>query len=161
MFVEDVDLAGQLGHCVVRSPHAHAASVERIDTNGVSGASVFAYHDIADRWTVAVATAVATVASDAGAAAPALANGRVRHVGDPVAFVVAESRVAARDAAECVVVEYRPRPSGVDAAVALVPGAPLLWDEVPGNLSFRFQTGDPAAVGVTALARRRHVWNST
>src|SRR6202042_2521542 len=47
-------------------------------------------------------------------------------------------------------------PSVVDAAVALIPGAPLLWEEVPGNLSFRFQKGDPAAVA-EALARATHV----
>jgi aerobic carbon-monoxide dehydrogenase large subunit len=155
MFVEDVDLAGQFWACVVRSPHAHAV-IERIDTSGVSGASVFTYHDIADVGLLPCATAVATVAPMLVPPRPALANGRVRHVGDPVAFVVAETRAAARDAAERVVVEYRPLPSVVDAAMALIPGAPLLWEEVPGNLSFRFQKGDPAAVA-EALARATHV----
>ena len=86
----------------------------------------------------------------------ALANGKVRHVGDPVAFVVAETLSAARDAAENVVVDYCPLPPVVDAAAALAPGAPLLWNEVPDNLSFRFQKGDPAAVQ-SAMSGAAHV----
>jgi carbon-monoxide dehydrogenase large subunit len=155
VFVEDVDLAGQVWACVVRSPHAHAV-IERIDTSGVTGASVFTYADIADIGLLPCATPVATVGPMLVPPRPALANGRVRHVGDPVAFVVAETRSAARDAAENVIVEYRPLPPVVDAAAALAPGAPLLWDEVPGNLSFRFQKGDPSAVGA-AIARAAHV----
>jgi carbon-monoxide dehydrogenase large subunit len=154
-FVEDVDLAGQLWACVVRSPHAHAV-IERIDSSGATGASVFTYADISDLGLMPCATAVATVAPMLVPPRPALANGRVRHVGDPVAFVVAETRTAARDAAERVLVDYRPLPAVVDAAAALAPGAPLLWDEVPGNLSFRFQKGDATAVSAT-MARAAHV----
>jgi carbon-monoxide dehydrogenase large subunit len=145
IFVEDVNLPGQLFAHVVRSPHAHAM-IERIDSSAVTGASVFTYADIADLGLLPCATAVATTGPMLVPPRPALANGRVRHVGDPVAFVVAETAYAARDAAESVVVEYRALPSVVDAAAALSPGAPLLWDEVPGNQSFRFQKGDPAAV---------------
>ncbi|MSO99982.1 MAG: xanthine dehydrogenase family protein molybdopterin-binding subunit [Acetobacteraceae bacterium] len=155
IFVEDVDVPGQLWAYVVRSPHAHAVT-ERIDTSGVTGASVFTYSDIAGLGLLPCATAVATVEPMKVPPRPALANGKVRHVGDPVAFVVAESKAAARDAAERVVVDYRPLPSVVDAAVALAGGAPVLWDEVPDNLSFRFQKGDSAAVQA-ALAVAAHV----
>jgi carbon-monoxide dehydrogenase large subunit len=79
----------------------------------------------------------------------------VRHVGDPVAFVVAETRAAARDAAERVEVAYDPLPCVVDGRAAMQPGAPMLWDEVPGNLSYRFQKGDAAAVGA-AFASAAH-----
>jgi len=154
-FVEDVDLPGQLWACVVRSPHAHAV-IERIDTSGVTGASVFTYADIADLGLLPCATAVATVEPMLVPPRPALANARVRHVGDPVAFVVADTRTAARDAVERVLVDYRPLPPVVDAAAALAPGAPLLWDEVPGNLSFQFRKGDPGAVSA-AMARAAHV----
>jgi aerobic carbon-monoxide dehydrogenase large subunit len=154
-FVEDVNLPGQFFAHVVRSTHAHAV-IERIDTSGVTGASVFTYADIADLGLLPCATAVATVAPMLVPPRPALANGRVRHVGDPVAFVVAETAYAARDAAERVVVEYRALPPVVDAAAALSPGAPLLWDEVPGNMSFRFVKGDPDAVR-DAMARAAHV----
>ena len=155
VFVEDVEIPGQLWGCVVRSPHAHAA-IERIDTGSPTGAWVFTYADIADVGLLPCATAVASVEPMKVPPRPALANGRVRHVGDPVAFVVAETRVAARDAAELVVVEYRPLPPVVDAVAALATGAPLLWDEVPGNLSFRFQKGDPDAVRA-AMAGAAHV----
>jgi carbon-monoxide dehydrogenase large subunit len=151
-FVDDVNLAGQLFAYVVRSPHAHAV-IERIDGRG---ASVFTYEDIADLGLLPCATAVATVGPMLVPPRPALANGRVRHVGDPVAFVVGETPAEARDKAERVVVEYRPLPPVVNAAAALAPGAPLLWDEVPSNLSFRFQKGDPGAVRA-ALARAAHV----
>src|SRR6202789_1537576 len=144
-FVEDVNVPNQLWAHVVRSPHAHAM-IESIDGTGVSGASVFTYADIADLGLLPCATAVVTVGPMLVPPRPALANGRVRHVGDPVAFVVAETAAAARDAAERVVVNYRELPSVVDAAAALSPGAPLLWDEVPGNLSFRFQKGSAVAV---------------
>ncbi len=154
-FVEDVNFPGQLWACVVRSPYAHAV-IERIDASGVTGASVFTYADIADLGLMPCATAVATVGPMLVPPRPALANGKVRHVGDPVAFVVAETMSAARDAAENVVVDYRPLPSVVDAAAALAPGAPRLWDEVPGNLSFRFQKGDPGAVQA-ALSNAAHV----
>lgn len=151
-FVDDVNLPGQLFAYVVRSPHAHAV-IERIDGRG---ASVFTYEDIADLGLLPCATAVATVGPMLVPPRPALANGRVRHVGDPVAFVVGETPAEARDKAERVVVEYRPLPPVVDAAAALAPGAPLLWDEVPSNLSFRFKKGDPGAVRA-ALARAAHV----
>jgi aerobic carbon-monoxide dehydrogenase large subunit len=154
-FVEDVNLPGQLWACVVRSPHAHA-EIEGIDSSGVTGASVFTYADIADLGPLPCATAVATVDPMLVPPRPALANGKVRHVGDPVAFVVAETPTAARDAAEHVVVAYRDLPPVVDAAAALAPGAPQLWDEVPGNLSFRFLKGDPEAVRL-AMASAAHV----
>jgi carbon-monoxide dehydrogenase large subunit len=86
----------------------------------------------------------------------ALARDRVRHVGDPVAFVVADTSDQARDAAERIAVAYRPLPAVVDATAALAAEAPLLWDEAPGNLSYRFERGDKAAVDA-ALAGAAHV----
>ena len=155
VFVEDVDLPGQLHARIVRSPHAHAV-IEAIDTSAVTGASVFTYADIAALGHLPNATAVATLEPIRVPPRPALANGVARHMGDPVAFVVAETREAARDAAEAVVVTYRPLPVVVDAAAALAPGAHLLWGQVPGNLSFRFQKGDPAAVRA-AMTAAAHV----
>ena len=75
----------------------------------------------------------------------ALARGRVRHVGDPVALIVAESRDLARDAAEQITVDYRPIDAVVDASAALLSNAPRIWDEAPGNLCYRFERGDRAA----------------
>ena len=155
VFVEDVNVPDQLWAYVVRSPHAHAV-IEAIDTSAVTGASVFTHADISGLGLLPCATAVATVAPMIVPPRPALANGKVRHMGDPVAFVVAETAAAARDAAEDVLVSYRSLPTVVDAAEALIEGAPVLWDAAPGNFSFRFQKGDPDAVR-TAMARAAHV----
>ena len=80
---------------------------------------------------------------------------RVRHVGDTVAMVVAESLDAARDAAELIAVDYVTLPAVVETASALDPGRPLVWDETPGNLAFDWGVGDPAAAE-RAMAGARH-----
>src|SRR6185436_17012912 len=69
---------------------------------------------------------------------PALAQCRVRFAGDAVALIVAESALAAQDAAELVAIEYRDLPAMVSAADALAPGAPLVHDKVPGNTVLDF-----------------------
>jgi aerobic carbon-monoxide dehydrogenase large subunit len=156
-YVDDVNIAGQAWAAVVRSPHAHA-TIDGIDTShaqsipGVLG--IYTYNDIADLGLLPCATQAATIAPIIVPPRPALANGRVRHVGDPVAFVVAESASVARDAAEQVAVDYTPLPCVVDAATALRPDAPPLWDT--GNESYRFQRGDHAAVQA-AFASAAHV----
>jgi aerobic carbon-monoxide dehydrogenase large subunit len=75
---------------------------------------------------------------------PALAQGRVRFTGEPVALVVAESAAAAQDAAELVNIEYRDRPAVIGAAEAVEPGAPLVHDSVPGNIVLDYESGDDA-----------------
>ncbi len=147
VFVDDVNDAGQAWVHVVRSPHAHAL-IDRIDTvaaramPGVFG--IYTHQDIADLGLLPCATQVATVAPMIVPSRPALAHQRVRHVGDAVAFVVATTASAARDAAEQVAVDYIPLPSVVEAAAALAVDAPAIWDT--GNESYRFQRGDQAAV---------------
>jgi carbon-monoxide dehydrogenase large subunit len=156
-FVDDVNRAGQAWAHVVRSSHAHA-TIDQIDTAaaqampGVLG--IYTYNDIADLGLLPCATQAATVAPMIVPPRPALANGKVRHVGDPIAFVVAETPTAARDAAEQITVDYTPLPCVVDAAAALAPGAPPIWDT--GNESFRFQKGDQAAVQ-SAFATADHI----
>ncbi|HTQ72905.1 MAG TPA: xanthine dehydrogenase family protein molybdopterin-binding subunit, partial [Burkholderiales bacterium] len=78
-------------------------------------------------------------------ARPVLAQGKVRHVGECVACVVAESALAAQDGAELVAVEYRELSAVTDGRAALAPGAPQLHAELPGNLSFDWVAGDEAA----------------
>ena len=144
---------------VVRSPHAHAR-LGRIDmaearaTPGVLG--VYTAADLAELGPLPCTVPVASVAPMVTPPRFALASDRVRHVGDPVAFVVAESRIAARDAAEVVAVDYDILPSVVDGPAALEPGAAQLWDQAPNNLSYRFQKGDAAAVHA-AMASAAHV----
>src|SRR5437868_5598500 len=73
---------------------------------------------------------------------PALAQGRVRFTGEPVALVIAESAAAAADAAELIDVEYRDRPAVVSAADAVQSGAPLVHDSVPANMVLDYESGD-------------------
>src|SRR5207249_6797722 len=76
---------------------------------------------------------------------PALAQGRVRFTGEPVALVVAESPATVQDAAELVNIEYRDRPAVIGAAAAVEQGAPLVHDSVPGNIVMDYESGDDAA----------------
>src|SRR4051812_13125521 len=160
-YTDDVDVPGQLHGVVLRSPHGHAA-IEAIETTaarampGVRG--VFTAAEL-DRDGIGPLPCIAKVATVAPMIVPpryALARDRVRHVGDPVAFVVADTRDQARDAAERIAVAYRQLPAVVDATEALAAEAPLLWDEAPGNLSYRFERGDRAAVD-SAFAGAAHV----
>ncbi len=157
-FIEDIDAPGQAWMQVVRSPHAHAritaVATAAAAMPGVLG--VFTAADLADLGPLPCTVRVASVQPMASPPHPALAVGRVRHVGDPVTFVVATSRDAARNAAEAVIVDYETLPVITDPAAALREGAPQLWDEAPGNLSYRFQKGDSAAVQA-ALAAAAHV----
>lgn len=86
----------------------------------------------------------------------ALAVDRVRHVGEAVALVVAESLDQAKDAAELIAVDYAPLPAVTDPVAALAPGAPQIRADWPGNLALDFAHGDKAAVDA-ALARAAHV----
>ena len=88
---------------------------------------------------------------------PVLAVDRVRHVGDPVAVVIAESLGQARDAAEQIAVDYAVEPAVVDPAEALKPGAPQVWPEqAPGNICYDWHLGDQGAVDA-AIARAARV----
>ncbi len=87
---------------------------------------------------------------------PGLARGKVRHVGDPLAMVVAETTAQAKDAAELVSVDYEELPSVTGTAAAAAPGAPAVWDECPDNICNVFEAGDKAAADA-AFARAAHV----
>src|SRR5436305_3142664 len=160
-YVDDIDMPGQLHGIVLRSPHGHAA-IQGTDTAaarampGVRGVFTAADLDAAGIGPLPCIAQVATIAPIIVPPRRALAHDRVRHVGDPMAFVVADTTEQARDAAELIEVAYRPLPAVVDAAAALAAGAPLLWDEAPGNLSYRFERGDKAAVGA-AFAGAAHI----
>lgn len=152
-YLDDLPVAG-LAHAVfLRSPHAHA----RIDRIGTAAA-------LAAPGVLAVLTA-AEVRADglnpmrptaevnhhtgqpfAFLPQPLLAEDRVRHVGEPVALVVAGTRAQALDAADLVEVAYAPFPAVTDTEAARAPGAPQLADGVPGNLCLDWHWGDAAAV---------------
>ena len=87
---------------------------------------------------------------------PALSPDKVRFVGDPVACVIAETLAQAKDAAEAVALDIEPLPAVVSARDAAKPGAPQLYDEVPGNIALDFQHGDSAKVA-EAMKNSAHV----
>jgi carbon-monoxide dehydrogenase large subunit len=155
--------AGMLHAVFLRSPHAHAR-VLSVETGAARAAPGVA----------AVITAAETVAAGLGHnpaiteirdAAGArhrepprlpISPDRMRHVGEIVAMVVAESTAAARDAAELVEVEYEPLPAVIEAEAALAANAPELHEAAPGNLVCDWRKGDAAAVEA-AFARAAHV----
>ena len=160
-YVDDIAVPGQLHGVVLRSPHGHAV-IEGIDAAaalampGVRGVFTAADLDADGIGTLPCIARVATVVPMIVPPRWALARDRVRHVGDPVAFVVADTAQQAHDAAERVAVAYRSLPAVVDAREALGLNAPLLWDEAPGNLSYRFERGDKPAVDA-ALSAAAHI----
>jgi carbon-monoxide dehydrogenase large subunit len=162
-FTDDLALAGQAHAAVVRSPHAHAR-IRGIDTaaaRAVPGVVlVLTAADVKSEIVRAIPSFSRTPPFDLAPAPEAeqypLAEGKVRYVGEPVAFIVAETAAAARDAAERVAVDYDPLDAVVDLSRALAPGAPALWDEAPDNVSFEWNRGDASAVDA-AFARAAHV----
>src|SRR4029077_17065426 len=86
----------------------------------------------------------------------ALMTDKVRFVGDPVAFVVAETVAQARDAAEAVELDIEPLPAVTNAAEAAKPGAPLLYDHIPNNVALDYHYGDTAKIEA-AFASAAHV----
>ena len=154
-YMADIAVPGALFLHMVRSPHAHAVlgaidAAAALAVPGVVG--VFTAENLAGLGPIPCVSVVTIHVPPRFA----LASGRVRYVGEPVAFAVAETAVLAQDAAELVAVEYSPLPCVVEAVDALADGAPLLWDDVPGNLAFRFSKGDPVATR-SALTSAAHV----
>ena len=86
---------------------------------------------------------------------PALATDRVRYVGDPVAIVIAETPAEARDAAEAVMLDIDPLDAVTEASAAAAPGAPQLYDDVPGNVVLDWHSGDAEKVAA-AFATAAH-----
>ena len=127
-YVDDVDEASQLYGHVVRSPFGHAR-IAHIDASAAAAmpgvAAVFTAAELSARGLghLPCMAKVATLEPLIVPPRPALADGRVRHVGDPVAFVVATSRVAARDAAESVGVDYEELPAASASAPSTTAGS--------------------------------------
>ena len=162
-YVDDLDLPRQAHGHVVRAPHAHARmrGIETAAAAAMPGVcAVFTAADLAAAGIGPIPCVMTPPGDAAGAGCavpprPVLAAGTVRMVGDPVAFVVAASAAAARDAGEAVSVDYEPLPAVVDAAAALRPDSPRLHPEAPGNLCVDWEIGDRAAVE-RALAGAAH-----
>ncbi|MBV8937660.1 MAG: molybdopterin-dependent oxidoreductase, partial [Alphaproteobacteria bacterium] len=152
-YVDDIERPRQAHVYMLRSPHAHAR-LGPIDVTAAlstpSVLAVFTGEDLA-RDGIGPIPCLSAVTNRDGSPSvlpphAAIAHDRVRHVGDTVAMVVAETAAAARDAAELIAVDYEPLPAVVDTARALDADQPLVWDEVPGNRCFDWEVGDRAAV---------------
>jgi aerobic carbon-monoxide dehydrogenase large subunit len=145
-YVADVAPADALHAIVVRSPHAHAR---------------FRIADAGQARRMAGVRLVLTAAETPGLGPlpcmglppglelkappyPILAADVVRHVGDAVAFVVADTVEQAKDAAEAIVIDWEPLPPAIGGDTALKPDAPQVWPDRPGNLAFAMELGEAA-----------------
>jgi aerobic carbon-monoxide dehydrogenase large subunit len=152
-FVADIDLRGALYCALVRSPHAHAR-IRAIDTSAAIASpgvvAVFTGADMAADGMAPMRPLWAVRSRDGTPMAEpprfALARDTVRHVGEPVAAVIAETLAQALDAAERVAVDYAPLPSVTDARASQARDAPQLHKSASGNVCFRWARGDAAAV---------------
>jgi len=150
-YTDDITPAGALHAVVLRSPHA-AARITGIDSAGAKAVpGVAAIYTAADLKADNIGTlpcAVALKNRDGSTQAlpprPVLADGAVHHVGDPVAFIVADTVQAGRDAAELIDVQYDVLESATDLATATEPGQPQVWENVPSNVCFDWEIGDKA-----------------
>ena len=151
-YVDDINRPNQVYAHIVRSPVAHA-KIAGIDTSEA----------LAVPGVVAVLTGADMAADGVGGlpcgwgihskdgspmvepAHPPLIANVVRHVGDQVAVVIAESRAVAKDAAELVMVDYEELPVVANLEAASADGAALVWDDAPGNVCFDWEIGDQAA----------------
>ena len=162
-YTDDINRPGQLYAYILRSPHANAR-LGRIDTSAAASApgvvAVFTGPDMAKDNIGGLPCGWLITSKDGSPMKepphPVLAVDRVRHVGDPVAVVIAESYPQAHDAAEKIAVDYTVEPAVVDPIEALKPGAPQLWPEAPGNVCYDWHLGDAAAVE-TAIGKAAKV----
>ncbi|MBV9782273.1 MAG: xanthine dehydrogenase family protein molybdopterin-binding subunit [Acidisphaera sp.] len=156
-YTAEIVLPGQSHAVMLRSPHAHARILS-IETRAAAQAPGVLAVLTGDDWSAdrlggippgeslirLFGTPEGQGYSFRPPPRPPLARDKVRHVGDTVAMVVAETLAEARDAAELIEVEYEPLPAGTDTASAI--GAPAVWDEASDNVCFRWSAGDGAAV---------------
>jgi carbon-monoxide dehydrogenase large subunit len=162
-YTDDINRSGQAYAYFLRSPHAHA-TIKSIDVKPAAKMP----------GVLAVLTGAELAADKIGnlicgwmihskdgspmkmAPHPALASGKVCHVGDPLAVVVAESLAQARDAAEKIVVEYLVMPAVADPAATQKPGAPRIHDIAPNNTIYQWHLGEAGAVEA-AFRAAKHV----
>jgi carbon-monoxide dehydrogenase large subunit len=139
-YADDAPMAGQAQAYFVRSPHAFA-DIRSIDTTAAKAVpGVLCVLTAADMGGIGNLSQHPPLAGRGGQKLivphrPALAGETVRHVGETVAVVVAETLIAAQDAAELVAVDYQERAPAVDLREAIRDGAPQLWPEAPGNIA--------------------------
>lgn len=162
-YTDDFNLPGQAHAVVVRSTHAHGV------IRGINTDAARAMPGVLGVWTGTDLDAAGYGPFTCGLPLKSrdgsplrqtnrqpLATDKVRFVGDPIAFVVAETLAQARDAAEAVEVDIEPLPAVTDPEAAAKPGAPLLYDHIPNNVALDYHYGDMDKVNA-AFAGAAHV----
>ena len=163
-FLGDKSFPEQLEMLVIRSPHAHAdlGTINFGRASRMPGiVGIFTANDLEAEGLgpIGFPPPIVGGANEGRLAAPqrfALARGRVRYVGDPIAIVVAERIDQARDAVEAIDITFAPRPSVSNLREATRNDAPSLWAEAAGNVAGVFEIGDAAAVDAV-IATAPHV----
>jgi carbon-monoxide dehydrogenase large subunit len=162
-FTDDVSVPGQTYAVIVRSRYAHGI-IRKIDTEAARKMKgVLGVYTGADLTAAGYGTLKCIVpfknrdgSEMKKPARHALATDRVRFVGDPVAFVIADTLNRAKDAAEAIEIDIESLPAVTDPEAAALAGAPQLYDDVPGNVSLDYHYGDADAVAA-AFAKAAHV----
>src|SRR6201747_2322646 len=162
-YTDDFSLPGQVYAWIVRSSHAHGI------IRGIDASAAQAMPGVLGVWTGTELVAAGYGPYTCGLPLKsrdgtpllqtnrtALMTDKVRYVGDPVAFVVAETLAQARDAAEAVMLDIEPLPAVTSAEEAAKPGAPQLYDHIPNNVALDYHYGDAAKVDA-AFAAAAHV----
>ena len=162
-YTGDIVHARECHAYVLRAPHAHAR-IARLDISAAEAAPgvllVFSARDlVADK--IGGIPCTLKLAGKGGGALlapprPVFADGRVRHLGEAVACVVAQTAAQAREAAERIAIDYESLAAVTEPVAATAPGAPLVWDEVRGNVCLDWEKGDRATVD-EAFGRAEHV----
>jgi aerobic carbon-monoxide dehydrogenase large subunit len=162
-YVADIKRPDMVAGVFLRSPHAHAAikSIDAAPALAMPGVlAVLTGEDLKAAGIGGLPCGWGITGRDGlpmkEPPHPALAQGKVRHVGDPVAFIVAETREQAQNAAEAVAVDYDVLPAVVGVLDAIKRDAPLLFDDVPNNLCCDWALGDKAATDA-AFRKAAHV----
>ncbi|HTL05697.1 MAG TPA: xanthine dehydrogenase family protein molybdopterin-binding subunit [Gemmatimonadales bacterium] len=167
LFVDDVQLPGLLHAAFLRSDEAHAVirSIDAAAARSRQGViAVYTAAELGDYWRpgplLVPPPPIPGLIFNTATQVP-LARDRVRHAGEPLAMVVAESRYLAEDALEDITVDLEPLPAVTDLEAALLEGSPLVHEQFGSNVAaqVRQQKGDYAAARATAhtiIARRFH-----
>lgn len=171
-FSDDFRLPGQCFAAIVRSPHAHARikGVDKAAALATSGVlAVLTGADVIEAGLMPIPhNPVPSTKYDMKLTAPdgskpfigpnhLLPLERARHVGEAVAIVVAETAAQAAEASELVDVDYQVLPHVIDSADACRPGAPAVWDEVPGNVFIETWLGNPEAADAAFAAAAHQI----
>jgi carbon-monoxide dehydrogenase large subunit len=151
-YVDDINRPNQLYAVILRSPLAHG-KIKSLVTDAAKAApgvvAVFTGADMAAAGVGGLPCGWGITSSDGSPMAepghPPLAVDVVHHVGDQVAVVLAETKAAARDAVELIEVDYDDLPAVASLDAAGAEGAPLVWDDAPGNICFDWEIGDATA----------------